>query len=278
MEKYQYLLREYIHKIERYVVAQIRKCDNVLSIFVVGSMGKSDYKIKAANDYDIRVLVTEVTPEFIEYWNMIMDNCVKIAREYYNDIYVSYSSIIGPARYVLEGKKTSLLIHGIVLSSNLLENLAPMHRKSYSKSYYVLYGDDYLLPYSQIKLKLKNIFCDSEGINYCIEHLEKKYLSFARWTIDEGRATLENTSEKFVNETGYEFVRYSITKAVMNLEEYYNEVKEERIKSLLTECENKIDIISRLEYTEYLLDSNKYINMAITILKCFCKLYTFDDV
>lgn len=256
---------EYKNLIEKIIVNNMSKVDNVKSIFVVGSMANLNYQPKELNDYDIRILVSSIDDAFIEAWEETIGDCLALA-EKDNSLYVTFSDIIGPVKVVSNCKRHSLLIHGVVLTMESLEELGEIHKRSYYNRHYVLYGDDPLEKYHQLQIEIKNILYDTEGINYCIDHLCKKKITMLKWTKECNKYSLVLCENKFTGETGYEFTKYSVSKSIMNISEYFNKIENQTF-TISAEIEAKIRLVEELSYEKYVDSEEKYINIAIQVLE-----------
>ena len=255
---------EYKKQIENIIVSRMSKLHNVESIFVVGSMANIDYCEKEVNDYDIRILVSVIDDFVLGTWNDVIDECMKLACKF-ETLIVSFSDIIGPVKEVSKGGENVLLIHGIVLTQEALNGLGNIHKRSYFNLHYVLYGKNPIAEFDSLQIQIDNILDDIEGINYCIEHLSDKKISYLKWIKKDNEYSLVMHKEDFTDESGYEFVRYSISKAIMNINEYFRS-SSNYVFNISEEIKEKIRMITELKYPEYTLDKDVYIKSAILVL------------
>ena len=173
-------IEEIIEPDYEYLVRELK--DNIISIFVIGSMQKSKMELKKNNDYDLRIVVKimdEYTYRVIVNFNETIKKKI-ISRL---NIDVNYSLIIGPARYITKSKIT-LLIHCIPLTIETLDNLPLTHKYSYSNNYRLIFGKDILKQYKTIRYSGKDIIECIEGINYCIDMINNNTLKYTEWKID----------------------------------------------------------------------------------------------
>lgn len=256
---------EIVDIIDRCFIENLSDCSMIKSIFVVGSMSRNDYVFQQNNDYDIRVLVTEVSEGILKKIDEVLTNCMNTIRNKFAELVVSYSCIIGPVRFYSNDSKSSLLIHCLVVTEDSLQNLPIMHRISYSKQYR-LYGEDVLNRFKNLKLTLSGVLNDSEGICYCMQHLSTNEIEYLCWTKGiDGSFVLQNKIEKFTPESAYEFTRYSLRKCTDNLRDYI--VQEER-NNYLDELNNlEANEMPQMDYMEFTNYMDFYISNTINYLK-----------
>lgn len=257
---------EYKGKIEKIIVERMSRLKDVKSIFVIGSMANADYCEKKVNDYDIRVLVSKIDEELFQEWTDTMKQCIEFAKNY-PEINVSFSDLIGPVKYVYNDK-TTFLIHGIILTNDALDNLGVIHKKSYYNTHYNLYGDDPLVKYNKLRVELNNVLFDTEGIDYCIDHLNDRKISYMKWIKKSESYFLISVDEDFDIMSSYEFVRYSVIKAEMNIIECMNDSHED-CRNILDDISDKVLLIKELDYNIYKDDAEKYIQIALEVLKYY---------
>ena len=257
--------------INNIIVADLSKYSAVRTIFCVGSMSKTDYVFRKNNDYDIRILVSEISDAILEATNRALNKCVDAIKKY-SELEVSYSCMVGPVRFISRNNKDSLLIHCLLMTENALQDLPIMHRLSYAKQYRLLYGEDVLRHFTNLRLTLSGILNDSEGIDYCIQHLLAKVTELLYWEKIENTYTLQKKIEGFTPESSYEFCMYSIKKSTANLCEY---IIQENIEEYLSDISKMEDVIKPYpEFEEFVNDMDKYISATVNYLK---KLYVFAN-
>ena len=205
-------IEEIIEPDYEYLVKELK--DNIISIFIIGSMQNSKMELKKNNDYDLRIVVKkmdEYTYRVIVNFNETIKKKI-ISRL---NIDVNYSLIIGPARYITKSKIT-LLIHCIPLTIETLDNLPLTHKYSYSNSYRLIFGKDILKQYKTIRYSGKDIIECTEGINYCIDMINNNTLKYAEWKINNKSIKLMNETQKMDENIMFEVLRYSISKSIYN--------------------------------------------------------------
>lgn len=207
-------------------VADIEKCisneydevieklkDNIISVFVIGSMRDPKQKLKQFNDYDIRFILREMN---IDTYNILIDFNKKIKKNVMKlGIDVDYSFIIGPVRHITESS-INLLIHCIPMTIESLEGLPLTHRYSYSCNYRILYGEDVLEKFKKIRFSGNDIIECTEGINYCINMINTNTIKYTEWNLDDNRLLIRD-KEKIMNKKMlFEVLRYSLMKSLDN--------------------------------------------------------------
>ncbi len=205
-------IEEIIEPDYEYLVKELK--DNIISIFIIGSMQNSKMELKKNNDYDLRIVVKkmdEYTYRVIVNFNETIKKKI-ISRL---NIDVNYSLIIGPARYITKSKIT-LLIHCIPLTIETLDNLPLTHKYSYSNNYRLIFGKDILKQYKTIRYSGKDIIECTEGINYCIDMINNNTLKYAEWKINNKSIKLMNETQRMDENIMFEVLRYSISKSIYN--------------------------------------------------------------
>lgn len=205
-------IEEIIEPDYEYLVKELK--DNIISIFIIGSMQNSKMELKKNNDYDLRIVVKkmdEYTYRVIVNFNETIKKKI-ISRL---NIDVNYSLIIGPARYITKSKIT-LLIHCIPLTIETLDNLPLTHKYSYSNNYRLIFGKDILKQYKTIRYSGKDIIECTEGINYCIDMINNNTLKYAEWKINNKSIKVMNETQRMDENIMFEVLRYSISKSIYN--------------------------------------------------------------
>ena len=244
-------IEEIIEPDYEYLVRELK--DNIISIFVIGSMQKSKMELKKNNDYDLRIVVKimdEYTYRVIVNFNETIKKKI-ISRL---NIDVNYSLIIGPARYITKSKIT-LLIHCIPLTIETLDNLPLTHKYSYSNNYRLIFGKDILKQYKTIRYSGKDIIECIEGINYCIDMINNNTLKYTEWKIDNKSIKLMNETQKMNENIMFEVLRYSLSKSI------YNAIQINKWKGKKTYNNEK-------EYLESLNINDRIINDVENSISC----------
>lgn len=216
--------------IDNAFVNRLSKISTVESVFVIGSMVDPNYSAKQSNDYDIRVWVSSVTDKVFEEIQNSVDDCKKIlSNPWYNEssknpIYLSYSDIIGPVKHITHNDGVSLLVHCILLTDSSYYGLPMMHRLSYAKNHKVLWGKNCVLKDIGIKLSMKGILNDTEGLKYCIDHIKDGEFQYLKWhKLANNQYVLKSKTEVFNNESMFEFLKYSVEKNTNNLIAFFEQ-------------------------------------------------------
>lgn len=245
---------------------RLSSATEIRSVFVVGSMCDPDYNFQPYNDYDLRILVDDITSEILSVAEEAMSCCVSSLQMKYPNGLFSSSNLVGPVRCISKGNITSLLIHYLLLTPQSLDNLPVMHKVSYRKNYRLLWGEDPLKKYDQLKLSLSGILKDTEGIEYCIQHLRERNITYLLWEImDDNNCLLNEKKEPFTQESGFEFSKYSIHKCTNNLREYLIQEKMTNYLNELSSCiiksEPKFTYADFINNTEYCIRlTENYLN------------------
>lgn len=187
--------------------------ENLISIFIIGSMKDKKAKLKKYNDYDLRIVVKNLdkfTYEIIEKFN----KKIKQKLQNYN-LDVEYSFIIGPVRHITKST-TNLLIHCLPMTEESLEALPLTHRYSYSCNYRIIYGADIIKKYNSIRYTGKDIIECTEGINYCIQMIESNTIQYGIWKEKDNKMQVINEKKKMDDYMSFEVLRYSISKSLDN--------------------------------------------------------------
>lgn len=187
--------------------------ENLISIFIIGSMKDKEAKLKKYNDYDLRIVVKNLdkfTYEIIEKFN----KKIKQKLQNYN-LDVEYSFIIGPVRHITKST-TNLLIHCLPMTEESLEALPLTHRYSYSCNYRIIYGADIIKKYNSIRYTGKDIIECTEGINYCIQMIESNTIQYGIWKEKDNKMQVINEKKKMDDYMSFEVLRYSISKSLDN--------------------------------------------------------------
>lgn len=187
---------------------------NLISIFTIGSMSNSKYVARKNNDFDLRLLIRDPSVDFIDQMKSISAQCVDELQGK-TRFQLSWTDVIGPARYV-QGNQSTFLLHIIALTPESLDSLPTMHRISYSKSYIIHHGMDCLTGYKHLKLTAEGVLNEIEGIRYCLACLNNKTQTQQIWQRINSEYRLVSQTVPFTINVGYEFLRYSLSKCFCN--------------------------------------------------------------
>lgn len=187
--------------------------DNLLSVFLVGSMAKQDYIFRENNDLDLRFMLSDVTEQAYARITAIMESATKKIRT--PKLNVLTSDVIGPVRYSAQ-KEMSLFLHYIVLNEDVFNALPKLHKFSYSQSYMLLFGENVVYSLEEIKYTAEDICYNTEGIFYCVGMLRQRKLKYQRWVPVKGIMVLNNFEEEMDDTTFIETLRYTLLKSIYN--------------------------------------------------------------
>ncbi len=259
--------------------------DNLISVFIIGSMTNLEKEMQRYNDYDIRFLVKEMNIEAYKEIEQFNKNAIrKIEKEFMID--TNYSFIIGPVRHITKSK-INLLFHCIPMTINSLDGLPLTHKYSYSDNYRIIYGEDILKKYKKIRFEGNDIIECTEGIDYCIKMIENNCLTYVEWLKEGRKISLKETNKYMDDYMLFEVLRYSITKSLDNTIKWLSWKGEEipdDIKSRLKEIDTNIDedTLKKIEcliegsFEKFLKNKNELKQITIEILnriKYFIKSY-----
>ncbi|MBE6320452.1 MAG: hypothetical protein E7075_05725 [Bacteroidales bacterium] len=251
--------------IMRFLVSKISSYAKVRSVFVVGSMSNLNYKLKTNNDYDIRLLVDVISEDLIADINSGLHLLQSYLTDMFPDVFFTHSCLVGPVRHVSKVGTKSILLHCLVMRDVDFYSLPAMHQFSYAKNYRLINGEDLL---SQIKLKLSlmGIIKDSEGIEYCIEHISKRKITYLDWkkSNDEELSLIKITTP-FTLQSGFEFLNYSIKYCTQNLRLY---LEQEHLLNFLDELSFfESEFAPFLQYSDYIENVDLYTEKSLYYLK-----------
>lgn len=208
-------MKKTIDKIVGKYIKVLEDDPRLISIFLVGSMSSPDYQEKDLNDYDIRFIVKEMDLEIyskIKYILNLIQKEIELA-----GIGCVISNVIGPAK--MEPKQAkNVLLHALVMSEKELEELANIHKYSYSTNYTHLYGTDLIDKYKSIKLTAEDVVYSIEGIDFCTNLLKERTSSYSEWVEKDGNLTLERKTFPASKSDVLELVYYSCHKAISNIQ------------------------------------------------------------
>ncbi len=206
-----------IRQLNDFFIRKFSMHPEVVSIFVVGSMyDLKNYVFRKNNDYDIRLLVTEVTPSLLQYAEEMQKDFIRLVKK--EDIYIGYSNLVGPVNHNLSNAKTNLLIHLIIHRIQDLTDFLPLtHQYCYRKNHHTLWGKDYLTDLASQFAPEYLIDCH-EGIKYCVDMLQRKVYKYLYWkTVSETEAVFEYREDPLPYDLQHESVFYSLKNVINNL-------------------------------------------------------------
>ena len=214
-----------IKKIAKIVDEEFKKYfkndKTIKSIFVVGSMTFDDYQERADNDYDIRAVSTKVTARQIQDFEKFLSKLSKKLTT--KDIGVNYSCLVGPVNHNVSTKDKNFLIHAMIHQESQLDDFLPVtHKYSYSKRHRIVEGEDCIDRFKDIRYTIDDILNAHEGLNYCIDMLEKREYRYLTWEIDGTKCEFVFKQDKMPEDTIYENCFYSTNKFLKNLRNYCN--------------------------------------------------------
>ena len=166
------------------------------------------------NDYDIRILIRNMdnkTYNSIKKFNKDIKNKLTMM-----GINTEYSFIVGPVRYITKSK-VNLLIHCLPMTEKSLDDLPLTHKYSYSQNYRIIYGKDNLKKYKKIRYSAKDIIYCPEGIEYCLDMINKNTLYYLEWQECDDKMKLVQNQKVMNDYMLFEVLRYSISKSVDNV-------------------------------------------------------------
>ena len=252
-------------KIEQYFFSQFENDDNLLSMFVIGSMSNGDYVPNIHNDYDLRLLVDSPSVEFIDRVKKCATDVIEELKSVFLHYEFQWSDRIGPARLFCDTLPTFTL-HVLIFTQDSLRELPVMHRLSYARQYKILYGNDYIGEYATLKLNAIGLLDDTEGIRYCIRCLTEKLFCYQVWKKRTNIYVLLTESEEFDNVTGYEFFRYSVAKCYANSRDFAIQESDIELLHGLKKLGIVADELLTITFDNYTIDNQLYINRAIKLL------------
>ena len=220
--------------------------NNIISIFIVGSMVSNNYVEKKLNDYDIRFIVKEMNQDI---YYKIQDILEKLKDDIEKEnIGCSVSDLIGPVK--MEPKKErNVLIHALTMTENDLEELPNIHKYSYCTNYQQIYGKDLLSKYNKIVLNSNDVICSTEGIDFCIDLIKNKVVSYSKWVVkDDGSLILKRQVVPASKNDTVELFYYSYKKSLNNIKNLLktNNLNIDLNKYLNFTCEEN-ELISKIE-------------------------------
>ncbi len=249
--------------------------ENLISIFIIGSMQDKNTELKKYNDYDLRIVVKNMNKYTYEEIKNFNERIKKILQNY--NINVDYSFIIGPVRHITKSE-TNLLIHCLPMTEDTLEGLPLTHRYSYSCNYRIIYGIDVIKKYNSIRFTGKDVIECTEGIDYCIQMIKSNIIQYGIWK--EVNGTVQVFGEKKIMDDYmlFEVLRYSISKSLDNTmkiiswkNKFTPEETKERIRIVCAkvsdEMMNKINILLNGTFEQYIKNKEEIKKHTLIILE-----------
>ena len=255
-----------------YLIKELK--DNIISIFIIGSMKEPKTKLKKYNDYDVRIVVKNMD---VFTYKVIVNFNENIKQKISSmlNIDVNYSLIIGPARYITKST-INLLIHCIPMTMETLDSLPLTHKYSYSCNYRIIFGKDILKQYKTIRYTGKDIIECTEGINYCVNMINNNIIKYANWKISNDSIDVINDEQTMDEHSMFEVLRYSVTKALYNsiqLDKWNGKKTFENMEANLKTLDindkviNDIRVLVNCNFESYEKNKEEFKNETIEVLK-----------
>ena len=212
-------LKKITKKIDKEFIHYFLPDAEMETIFVVGSMAKYDYKDRQDNDYDIRVISTDVNSQkIINFENFLKEICQRLTTD---EIEVGYSCLVGPVNHKVSKNKKNILIHAMIHRKDQMDDFLPVtHKYQYGTRYRIVYGKDSLKRFQNVRYTLDELLNAHEGLYYCIDMLKKREYRYLTWDIDGDKCEFNFHADKMPEETVMENCFYSTNKFVNNLMNY----------------------------------------------------------
>lgn len=210
-------MKELIRQLDSFFVEKFRSWPDVVSIFVVGSMyDLESYNFRQNNDYDIRLLVTKVSPQLLQYIEHVRKEWMQ--RTAHSEVHMEYNMLVGPVNHHLSDQSVNLLIHLIVHRVDDLTEFLPLtHQYCYRTNHRILWGDDYLSCLCQ-KFSPQYLIECHEGIQYCVDMLQRKVYKCLYWKpISETETVFQYEEEMLPPQLQNESIFYSLKNVLNNL-------------------------------------------------------------
>lgn len=249
--------------------------DNLISIFIIGSMVDKNKTLVKYNDYDIRILTKKIDKKT---YNTIKDFNIQIKNKLEKEgIDTEYSFLVGPVRHITKSK-INLLLHCLPMTEKSLDELPLTHKYSYSQNYRIIFGKDILKKYEKIKYSANDIIFCTEGIDYCLEMVNNNVLYYLEWKEYDENMQLVKQQKNMDEYMLFEVLRYSISKSVDNIIRMMmwnknftvNGINEKILMIDNTINEQVLNKLNRLlhgSFDEFINNKNEYIYITKYILK-----------
>ncbi|MBQ8892353.1 MAG: hypothetical protein IJ068_05800 [Bacilli bacterium] len=212
-------LKKLTRQIDREFIKYFLSDADMETIFVVGSMAHNDYLDRMDNDYDIRVITSDVNRDKIINFEKFLENLSK--RLTTDTIEVGYSCLVGPVNHKVSSNKKNVLIHAMIHRSDQMDNFLPItHKYQYGNRYRIVYGKDSLKRFKDIRYNINDLTNTHEGLNYCIDMLKKQEYRYLTWDTDDNKCEFNYHAIDMPEDTVLENCFYSVNKFVNNLVNY----------------------------------------------------------
>lgn len=190
----------------------------IVSVFVVGSMYDMEmYADRRNNDYDIRILVNNVTGELLDKIRKFQKNLCEQLRD--DEVFVDCSNMVGPVNHRISDKSYNLLLHLIIHTIDDLKSFLPLtHQRKYRKYHRILCGENYLTDL-ELSYEPEYLITCHEGINYCVDMLKRNQYKYLDWRATDGKVQFLYFEEDAPVDLKYEIVFYSVKNIILNLYE-----------------------------------------------------------
>lgn len=238
--------------------------DEVISIFVVGSMAEADYQEKTLNDYDIRFVVKKMNYDIYNKI-MLMLNLIKDDIRKHN-ISCVLSDVIGPVKMETTSDR-NVLLHAIIMTQTELDQLPNIHKYSYSQQYQILFGQDLISEYKKIILTPNDVISSIEGIEFCIYLIKNKVVSYDRWVVKENEFILEREWKPASSLDMLELFIYSFKKTYNNILNMIitNHISKE-LDDYLKFSKDEITLINKIKFNQLDIHDVENTTLIIKIL------------
>ena len=227
-------MKELIDRLVKEEITSLLLDDNIVSIFVVGSMASDNYVEKKNNDYDIRFIVREMNSDIYSKINVVLEKLTTKIKQL--GIGCEYSDLIGPVK-ITSMEEKNVLLHALTMTEKDVDNLPNLHKYSYSQNYQMLYGKDIIKKYKSIVITDKDIVNSTEGIDYCIDLLKNKENAYSYYEKNNNNFTLKQYTKPVDDDDLVMLIYYSYEKAYNN------------IKNMILTNGIKADLNDFLEFT-----------------------------
>jgi len=179
-------LKEVVEKIDVEFKDYFKYDSSIKTIFVAGSMAKPDYQDRKDNDYDIRAIADTVTREqVIKFEEFLKQLSNRLTTE---DIVVGYSTLVGPVNHKVSFNKKNILIHAMIHRKDQMDDFLPVtHKYQYGDRYRIIFGEDTLKRFQDVRYNLDELLNAHEGLRYCIDMLEKREYRYLSWDTEENK-------------------------------------------------------------------------------------------
>lgn len=214
-------LKVLLERIDYEFVNYFGEDKSVKTIFVAGSMAHDDYEDRIDNDYDIRVISDVVTKEKIQdFENFLKEISKKLTSE---DLAVGYSCLVGPVNHKVASNKKNVLIHAMIHQKEQMDDFLPVtHKYQYGTRYRIVYGEDSLKRFQDVRYNLDELLNAHEGLRYCIDMLEKREYRYLSWDTTNNDCSFNFHTARMTDDIILENCFYSVNKFINNLINYCN--------------------------------------------------------